>query len=335
MRSAVSLVSRPLFRRSWLIALVITLAVVIWGVSLSYAGGQDDGTALGPVGIPATSETTAPVSNSPSAAPGALAVDQGWSLHGYSIRPDDFGYFAATIMVANDTASARPGSFTLTITDAGRLIATLRGTVSLAAAHQNCVRRNGEPQPVCARSVHGEIQELPVMTEEIGGWATRLAEAVAPDEADLAPDIAAVFVAGGKGRAELFRTSAAVPGGFDAGAVLAIFPFVLSAVTAAGPAIQAFLGSGVTGVPGMVKDVMDLRDRYRHREAEPEKAAPESQRAYQALDRVFDVIEAELGKAGIEPDQRELLSYRIVRSVLDDLGGTREFLDAASNPPGR
>lgn len=173
------------------------------------------------------------------------------------------------------------------------------------------------------------------MTEEIGGWATRLAEAVAPDEADLAPDIAAVFVAGGKGRAELFRTSAAVPGGFDAGAVLAIFPFVLSAVTAAGPAIQAFLGSGVTGVPGMVKDVMDLRDRYRHREAEPEKAAPESQRAYQALDRVFDVIEAELGKAGIEPDQRELLSYRIVRSVLDDLGGTREFLDAASNPPGR
>jgi hypothetical protein len=51
----------------------------------------------------------------------------------------------------------------------------------------------------------------------IGAWATRIAEAVAPDEVDLAPDIAEAFVAGGRDRAELFQTAGAVPGGFDQG----------------------------------------------------------------------------------------------------------------------
>jgi hypothetical protein len=180
------------------------------------------------------------------------------------------------------------------------------------------------------------------MDDVIEAWATRLAEAVAPDEADLAPDIAAAYVAGGRERAELFRASAATPGGFDPGAVLAVFPFVLSAIAASGALIQAFLASGAADIPGMVKDVVDLRDRYRRG---PERAAaksttlaetvPENQHAYQALNRIFIAIEEELGKAGIDAQHRQLLSYRIVRGLLDDLGGTREFLDAVGASPGR
>jgi len=174
------------------------------------------------------------------------------------------------------------------------------------------------------------------MSEEIEAWAVRLAEAVTPDEAVLAPDFAAAFVAGGADRADLFRTSGAVPGAFDTGGVLAVFPFVLSAAMAAAPAIEAFFSSGVTSVPGMVKDVIGLWDRYRHREVTQAKEIPlGSEPPYQALDRMFDVIEAELGRAGMEPDQRDLLTYRIVRHLLDDLNGTREFIDAAAKAPGR
>jgi hypothetical protein len=174
------------------------------------------------------------------------------------------------------------------------------------------------------------------MSEEIEAWAVRLAEAVTPDEAVLAPDIADAFVAGGEDRADLFRTSGAVATGFDTNGVLAVFPFVLSAAMAAGPAVEAFLASGVTSVPGMVKDVIELWDRYRHRTVEQAKEIPlGSEPPYQALDRAFTVIEAELGKAGIEPDRRELLTYRIVRHLIDDVDGTREFLDAVAKAPGR
>lgn len=134
---------------------------------------------------------------------------------------------------------------------------------------------------------------------------------------------------------DLFRTSGAVAGGFDVNGVLAVFPFVLSAAMAAGPAIEAFFSGGVTSVPGMAKDVIDLWDRYRHRTVEAAKAIPlGSEPPYRALDRVFSVIEAEVAKAGLEPDQRDLLTYRIVRHLLDDVDGTREFIDAAAKAPG-
>jgi hypothetical protein len=57
-------------------------------------------------------------------------------LHLYAIRPDGAGYFSATIMVANDTATIRSGRFTLMVMRAGYVVATLRGTVSSVAAHQ-------------------------------------------------------------------------------------------------------------------------------------------------------------------------------------------------------
>lgn len=135
--SAVPRVQKPLLRRGWFIALVVTLTIIVWGVSLSYASDQGGGPASGPGEV----ATTAPAihisaATVPSVAPGALATDQGWSLHLYAIHPNGAGYFTATIMVANDTAAARPGRFTLTVIRAGYAVATLSGTVSSVAAYQ-------------------------------------------------------------------------------------------------------------------------------------------------------------------------------------------------------
>lgn len=169
------------------------------------------------------------------------------------------------------------------------------------------------------------------MYDNIDAWATRLAEAAVPDEVDLAADIAVAYAAGGKDRAELFRVDAAVPGGFDAGGVLAVFPFILSAITASGTVIMKLLGSGMVNVPGAVKDALDLWDRYEHHRRGPTASVPpESEQAYQALGRVCDTFEAELARAGIEPDRREQITYRTVRQLLHDQEGTREFLDAVA-----
>ena len=142
MRSAVPRVQKPLFRRGWFIALVVTLTIIIWGVSLSYASDQGGEPTPGPSNGTATAPAiAAPALPVPSVAlgsvaPGALAADQGWSLHLYAIRPNSAGYFTATITVANDTGTVRSGRFTLTVIRAGYEVATLSGTVSAVAAHQ-------------------------------------------------------------------------------------------------------------------------------------------------------------------------------------------------------
>jgi hypothetical protein len=169
------------------------------------------------------------------------------------------------------------------------------------------------------------------MHDNIDAWATRLAEVAVPDEVDLAADLAVAYVAGGKDRAELFRVSAAVPGGFDAGAVLVVFPFILSAITASGTVIMKLLSSGVANVPGAIKDALDLWDRYeQHRNGPTVTVPPGTEQAYRALGRVCEIFEAELAGAGIEPERREQITYRTVRQLLDDQEGTHEFLNAVT-----
>lgn len=161
------------------------------------------------------------------------------------------------------------------------------------------------------------------MDDEVIGWAVRLAAVVAPDEAELVPVVTAAYVTGGASRRELFVRAHSAPGGFDVTAPIVLFPHVLAAVTLAAPAIWAALGGNLSSVSSLLKNLGDLWDR-RHAKAAPrEPQLPE-------LNRLIDTITKELTAAGIPPIESEVLTFRIVRALIEDGAGTRAFLAAAA-----
>lgn len=166
------------------------------------------------------------------------------------------------------------------------------------------------------------------MSDEVIGWAVRLAEEVAPDEAELVPPMTAAYVTGGAARRELFARTNAVPGGFDVTAPIVLFPHVLAAVTLTAPAIWTALGGNASSISTLLKNLGDLWDRRRAKQA-PEPQAIE-------LNRLIDAISTELTAAGVPETDSEVLTFRIVRALIKDGAGTRAFLAAAPpEDPGR
>ncbi|MDS0137796.1 hypothetical protein ACWEF6_40660 [Amycolatopsis sp. NPDC004772] len=166
------------------------------------------------------------------------------------------------------------------------------------------------------------------MSDEVIGWAVRLAAEVAPDEAELVPAVTAAYLAGGAARRELFARTNAAPGGFDVTAPIVLFPHVLATVTLAGHAIWTALGGNASSVSTLLKNLGDLWDRRRAKQvpaAEPQAPGlPE-------LNHLIDAISAELKAAGVPETDSEVLTFRIVRALIKDGAGTRAYLAAA--PP--
>jgi hypothetical protein len=134
---AMGLQRKPLLRRGWFVALLITAGVIAWGVALSFSGSGTLDTLAPPVPVPtpaaaATSRTSVPTGQAAPAC-GSLAgfsgpvhsgdprVDRGWALRNYQLSKDLVGDFAATIEVTNEADSSRVGLFALTVTSAGKL----------------------------------------------------------------------------------------------------------------------------------------------------------------------------------------------------------------------
>lgn len=166
--------------------------------------------------------------------------------------------------------------------------------------------------------------------DEIVDWALRLAKEVVPTEVELAPSMVVAYVAGGRDREELFRTTRSAPSGFDVGTVLVVFPHILAGLAVAGHSLWNLLGGNASSVSTLLKNVGDLRDRRKAaRKGKAERAAVAD---YPDLSRVIDAIETQLAAAGMAPADREVLTFRIVRALIADGSGTRAFL-AAVRPP--
>src|SRR5579872_6041341 len=80
-------------------------------------------------------------------------------------------------------------------------------------------------------------------------WAITIAEAVAPQEAVLAPITVQAYIAGGKERADLFRQNQrGEPGGFDFGTFQVVLPYLLQGLHTASPLITTVLSSALSGL---------------------------------------------------------------------------------------
>jgi hypothetical protein len=163
------------------------------------------------------------------------------------------------------------------------------------------------------------------VSADVREWATRLAECVVPDEEELAAEMAEAYVAGGRDRADLFRSSAAVPGGFDVGGVIATFPFILSAIAGTGAMI-----TGLLSLASGAADALDLWDRFSHTQREQTQCTQTEEDIFENMSRVLGEFDAELAGIGIEREVRQRLATQVLTQILADPEGVLIFLNATS-----
>lgn len=149
-------------------------------------------------------------------------------------------------------------------------------------------------------------------------WAARIAEEAAPDEIDLAPAMAQAFIQGGKEREQLFVSSAGgVPGAFGPGEGMALFPWLLQAVADAGPVLLLFLASAAPLIGTFIETINNILE-IRGRLGPKDKANVLPDDPYAPLKEVIKTLSTEIRSSGISQDQSDLITFRVLRALLED-----------------
>jgi hypothetical protein len=155
----------------------------------------------------------------------------------------------------------------------------------------------------------------------INTWSLKIAEQTVPDEIDLAPVMVQAFIAGGKAREDLFRQEEnGTLGGFGAGAVLAIFPWILNTISAVAPILSSMLAATahINDFLAIVKNVLEI---LKKKEAKLLPGNP-----YAPLKRAADAISKELQAVPMQQDQRDLIVYHILYALLEDPMGATQYV---------
>jgi hypothetical protein len=172
-------------------------------------------------------------------------------------------------------------------------------------------------------------------TDVVSVWSLRIAEEVTPYEVDLAPDMAYAFIAGGKDREELLRQSEGVPGAFGPDIVIALFPLILSAIETVGPRLLHFLSTvvnqsqDISAFATALNSLVSVGSHFnRKKQAE---SLPDDR--YAPLKKVSDELSEELAKAGIDQDRADLITYRVLKVMIEDPSGASQFTKAVTQVP--
>lgn len=163
------------------------------------------------------------------------------------------------------------------------------------------------------------IENSEIMTD----MSLKLAEDAVPDEVDLAPIMVQAFVEGGKEREELFKQEqGSVVGGFSPGGLIALFPWILRALAQHGPSIYKLLTTDVSDLISLLDSILDLGDRIRA--SQKIKSLPDN--PYQPLKIVMQTISSELQVSGLPEDQCDLITYRVIRALLESPEDSTVFI---------
>ncbi len=153
--------------------------------------------------------------------------------------------------------------------------------------------------------------------------ALKLAEDAVPDEVDLAPIMVQAFVEGGKEREELFkREQGSVVGGFGSGGLIALFPWILKAIAQNGPFLYELLTTDVSDLVSLLNSTLDLRNKISA--SQKIKSLPDN--PYQPLKIVMQTVSAELQVSGLPEDQCDLITYRVIRALLENPKNSTVFI---------
>jgi hypothetical protein len=154
-------------------------------------------------------------------------------------------------------------------------------------------------------------------------WATKIAEAAAPDEIDLAPIMAEAFIRGGKEKEELFaRQNGNVLGGFGIIEGLVIFPLILNAIAITASLTSKILSSeAVENCLSIINNSLEIYNKLKSKqkiETSPKIYTPLKPEIYAPLTDLTDAFSKELGKSGLPQDKCDLITYRVLDTLLKD-----------------
>ncbi|NJM59843.1 MAG: hypothetical protein HC849_06010 [Oscillatoriales cyanobacterium RU_3_3] len=161
-------------------------------------------------------------------------------------------------------------------------------------------------------------------SEVIDEVALKIAEEAVPDEIDLAPIMAQAFIQGGKEREELFkREEGSLTGGFGTGEFIAVFPYILKGLVKSGPFIYKLLTTDVADIVSLINEVLELIEKGREKKKKVLQDNP-----YKPLKTVIHTISTELELSGLPQERCELITYRVLRALLDKPDESTIFIKA-------
>lgn len=151
-------------------------------------------------------------------------------------------------------------------------------------------------------------------------WAHRLAHRVAPDESDIAADLAFAYAAGGVQRQELFVPVRTDPGPAGDG-VGRFLPHLWHALDDAYPVLRAVLSDPVVGNVAAIAELVLAQRRTREDVARP--TTPAARWTNSAVDQLRDGLEP----TGLSHAEAEQAAIDIVEEMLADPASAADFLD--------
>lgn len=161
---------------------------------------------------------------------------------------------------------------------------------------------------------------------EIRYWATRLAEAVAPDEIDLAPFIVEAYIEGGARRAKLFEQSGrGIAGGIGAGGSAAILAWVLQGIVASAQWLYSILSSeGTSNFLAVIKELLGLAKEANSKQKQRLASMPDN--PYEPLKRTIEIMATELRDRGLPGDQADAITLQVIYSLLEEPANAELFV---------
>lgn len=179
--------------------------------------------------------------------------------------------------------------------------------------------------------------------EVVQRWSERIAQRVAPAEADFATEVGVAYAAGGRERKELLPRPSVQPGAFGPGTLAAELPVILRALADARDALLALLGSSyASNVLAAGSLIVALRAGRGDAEAQeagkpagpahtgpPPLPLPEEQ----AVELAFESLRSRLTAAGFPPERASHLAAEMLQELLTDAADAAVFVGALSAVP--
>jgi hypothetical protein len=163
-------------------------------------------------------------------------------------------------------------------------------------------------------------------------WSERIAQRVAPDEADFAAEVGVAYAAGGQARKDLLPRSSTQPGAFGPGANAADLPLILQGLADTASALLAFLRSPfLSNALAAAGLLVAFRADHHHGQVAPQ-ATPLGER--QALEAAFESLRDRLASAGFSKARADDLAYELLEELLTDTAEAAQFVDALAAVPG-
>ena len=166
------------------------------------------------------------------------------------------------------------------------------------------------------------------LTPELVSWAKRIALKVDPDNEALAPMMLDAYLQGGSKRKQLFERDAMV-GSFLAEGILPLLAFAFTALSLIGKELMELQASGgLRAINSLLSGWKTWLEALKTRQSLKEKAeSPEGKKDdFASLYRVSQKVEKALQKRGLSMEQSELLTYHVIKSLLEEPGGGAKLI---------